>query len=46
MLACGRVVASGPTTATLLPDLIHEVYGVRAAWTTNPLTRKPLLAIG
>jgi iron complex transport system ATP-binding protein len=46
VLADGRVVASGPTAATLTPDLIHEVYGVRAAWTTNPLTGKPLLAIG
>ena len=46
VLADGRVVASGPTAETLTPDLIHDVYGVRAAWTTNPLTGKPLLAIG
>jgi iron complex transport system ATP-binding protein len=46
VLSGGRVVASGPTAATLTPDLIHDVYGVRAAWTTNPLTGRPLLAIG
>jgi iron complex transport system ATP-binding protein len=46
VLADGRVVAAGPTAETLTPALIHDVYGVRAAWTTNPLTGKPLLAIG
>ena len=46
MLSGGRVVETGPTAETLTPDLIRDVYGVRAAWTTNPLTGKPLLAIG
>jgi iron complex transport system ATP-binding protein len=46
VLSHGRVVASGPTAEALTPDLIHEVYGVRAAWTVNPLTGKALLAIG
>ena len=46
VLAGGRVVASGPTAQTLTTDLIHEVYGVRAAWTTNPVTGRPLLALG
>lgn len=46
VLSGGRVVASGPTAETLTPDLVHDVYGVRAAWTTNPLTGRPLLAIG
>jgi iron complex transport system ATP-binding protein len=46
VLSGGRVVAAGPTSESLSPDLIHDVYGVRAAWTTNPLTGKPLLAIG
>jgi iron complex transport system ATP-binding protein len=46
VLSGGRVVAAGPTAETLTPDLIHDVYGVRAAWTSNPLTGKPLLAIG
>ncbi len=45
VLSGGRVVASGPTAETLTPDLIHDVYGVRAAWSTNPLTGRPLLAI-
>lgn len=30
VLTAGRVVAAGPTTATLTPQLIEEVYGVRA----------------
>ena len=46
VLSAGRVVAAGPTAETLTPELIRDVYGVRAAWTTNPLTGKPLLAIG
>ncbi|MFT4029609.1 MAG: ATP-binding cassette domain-containing protein [Protaetiibacter sp.] len=46
VLANGRVVAHGPTEATLTPALIHEVFGVRAEWTRNPLTGGPLLAMG
>jgi iron complex transport system ATP-binding protein len=46
VLSGGRVVAAGPTAETLTPELIREVYGVRAAWTTNPITGKPLLAVG
>jgi len=46
VLSHGRVVEAGPTAETLTPDLIREVYGVRAAWTTNPLTGAPLLALG
>ncbi len=46
VMSQGRVVAAGPTAQTLTPELIGEVYGVRAAWTTNPLTGKPLLALG
>ena len=46
VLSRGRVVAAGPTADTLTPTLIQDVYSVRAAWTTNPLTKKPLLAIG
>jgi iron complex transport system ATP-binding protein len=42
----GTVVASGGTQPTLTPDLIQDVYGVRAAWTTHPLTGEPLLTIG
>jgi iron complex transport system ATP-binding protein len=46
VLSHGRVVASGATAEVLTPDLIRDVYGVRAAWTTNPLTGAPLLALG
>jgi len=46
VLAGGRVVAAGETTHTLTPDLIRGVYGVSAAWTTNPVTGAPLLALG
>jgi iron complex transport system ATP-binding protein len=46
VLSGGRVVAVGPTAETLTPALIHEVYGVRAAWTTHPITGKALLAVG
>ena len=46
VLAGGRVVAHGATRATLTPELIHEVFGVRAEWTRNPLTGGPLLAVG
>jgi iron complex transport system ATP-binding protein len=45
VLSGGRVVAAGSTAETLTPDLIHDVYGVRAAWTVNPLTGGPLLAV-
>jgi iron complex transport system ATP-binding protein len=46
VLSGGHAVAAGPTAETLTPDLIRDVYRVNAAWTTNPLTGKPLLAIG
>jgi len=42
----GRVVANGPARATLTPELIREVYGVTASWTENPITGRPMLAIG
>ena len=46
VLSEGRVAAHGATVATLTPELIREVFGVRAEWTRNPLTGGPLLAIG
>ena len=46
VIADGRVAAHGPTEATLTPELIAAVFGVRAEWTRNPLTGGPLLAIG
>lgn len=45
VLRNGRVVASGDTRQTLTPELIQDVYGVRAAWTTNPLNGNTLLAL-
>ncbi|QNO38183.1 ATP-binding cassette domain-containing protein [Protaetiibacter sp. SSC-01] len=46
VLSEGRIAAHGATVATLTPELIREVFGVRAEWTRNPLTGGPLLAIG
>jgi iron complex transport system ATP-binding protein len=45
VLADGRVVANGPTAEVLTPELVRAVYGVEAAWTTNPLTGGRLLAV-
>ena len=41
----GRVVAAGPTDATLTPALIREVYGVDAAVLTHPVSGKPVIAL-
>jgi iron complex transport system ATP-binding protein len=46
VIASGRVVANGPARATLTPELIREVYGVTATWTENPVTGRPMLALG
>lgn len=46
VLSHGAVAAAGPTADTLTPELVQEVYGVRAAWTIHPVTGMPLLAIG
>jgi iron complex transport system ATP-binding protein len=40
----GGVAAQGAPLDVLTPERIRAVYGVRAAWTTNPLTGAPLLA--
>ena len=45
VMSHGRVVAAGPTAATLTPALVHEVYGVEARFIDNPLTGKPLLVV-
>ena len=42
----GRVVAAGPTDATLTPTLIREVYGVDATVLTHPVSGKPVIALG
>jgi iron complex transport system ATP-binding protein len=46
VIADGRVVANGPSRETLTPELIAEVYGVTATWSENPLTGRPMLALG
>jgi iron complex transport system ATP-binding protein len=45
VLSRGRVVASGATSATLTPQLVHDVFGVEAAFVPNPLTGRSLLAV-
>jgi iron complex transport system ATP-binding protein len=45
VLSGGRVVAAGPTAETLTPELIREVYGVRAVVLTNPVTKRPVIAL-
>jgi iron complex transport system ATP-binding protein len=42
----GRVVAAGVTAETLTPALIQDVYGVQAVVLTNPLTGRPVIAVG
>ncbi|KDN87707.1 putative ABC transporter [Kitasatospora cheerisanensis KCTC 2395] len=44
VLAGGTLVASGPPREVLTPDLLAEVFGVRAAVTRHPLTGDPLIA--
>jgi iron complex transport system ATP-binding protein len=46
VIAGGRVIANGPARATLTPELIRDVYGVSAGWTRNPITGRPMLALG
>ncbi|MFJ1708815.1 ABC transporter ATP-binding protein [Kitasatospora sp. NPDC088346] len=40
----GSVVASGPPRDVLTPELLAEVFGVRAAVVEHPLTGDPLIA--
>jgi iron complex transport system ATP-binding protein len=44
VLSHGRTVASGATSSTLTPALVHDVFGVEASFVPNPLTGRPLLA--
>ena len=44
VLHAGRVVASGPPRDVLTPELLAEVFGVRAAVVEHPLTGDPLIA--
>ena len=45
VLQGGRVVAAGPTDTTLTPELIRDVYGVRATMLTNPATGRRVIAL-
>ncbi|KPI06877.1 Iron-chelate-transporting ATPase [Actinobacteria bacterium OK074] len=44
VLHAGTVVASGPPREVLTPELLAEVFGVRAAVVDHPLTGDPLIA--
>jgi len=44
VLRAGRVVAAGPTEQTLTPELIRDVYGVRATVLHDPTSGRRVLA--
>lgn len=44
VLSHGTVVAGGPPHDVLSPELVHQVFGVRAQRWTHPLTGRPQLA--
>ncbi|MCU1526219.1 MAG: ATP-binding cassette protein [Microbacteriaceae bacterium] len=44
VLQGGRVFAAGATSAVLTPELLSEVYGVRATVLQHPQTGRPLVA--
>jgi iron complex transport system ATP-binding protein len=44
VLATGGVVAAGPPTAVLTPELIRSVWGVEAHVLAHPATGRPLIA--
>jgi len=44
VLSEGRVVAAGPPEEVLAPELLAEVYGVRALVLEHPTTGRPLVA--
>jgi iron complex transport system ATP-binding protein len=46
VLAAGRVAAAGDPVTTLTPELLLEVFGVRAQILTNPLTGHPHVVLG
>ncbi|CAM5626609.1 ABC transporter ATP-binding protein OS=Streptomyces rimosus subsp. rimosus (strain ATCC/ DSM 40260 / JCM 4667 / NRRL 2234) OX=1265868 GN=SRIM_012560 PE=4 SV=1 [Streptomyces rimosus subsp. rimosus] len=45
MLSEGAVVASGAPREVLTPELLAEVFGVRATVVDHPLTGDPLIAV-
>ncbi|WP_110946315.1 ABC transporter ATP-binding protein [Streptomyces avicenniae] len=44
VLRAGRIVAQGPPADVLTPDLIHDVFGVRADVLAHPASGRPLIA--
>jgi iron complex transport system ATP-binding protein len=44
VMAGGRVVAAGPTRQTLTPQLLREVYGVRAVLLESPVDGRPVIS--
>lgn len=44
VLSAGKVVASGTPTDTLTPELLREVFGIRAQGIINPITGRMQLA--
>ena len=45
-LSRGRIVAEGPPEAVLTRKLLAEVYGVEAEVLSNPVTGRPMVAVG
>ncbi len=45
-LHLGRVVAKGPPGKVITRDFLREVYGVEAEVEPNPLTGRPVVAVG
>jgi iron complex transport system ATP-binding protein len=46
VLRNGTVFAAGPTVEIITPQLVREVYGVRATVIEHPQTGRPLVAFG
>ena len=45
VMAKGELVAVGVPTDVLTPDLVHDVFGVRAVLDTHPITGRPRIAV-
>ena len=40
----GRIAAAGPSEAVLTADLVSEVFGIRVAVITDPVSGRPLVS--
>ncbi|MDX3452991.1 ABC transporter ATP-binding protein [Streptomyces sp. ME02-8801-2C] len=45
VMAEGRLVAVGEPTEVLTPELVHDVFGVRAVLDTHPITGRPRITV-